>query len=95
MYKEPDNKSFNFVLKYNKIFYSIEPIAERFTPEIHCKADWYIVGSETGNRKNKIIPKKEWIEDMRKYCQDNNIPYFEKNSLQKIVDRKLIQEFPE
>jgi protein gp37 len=84
----------------NKRFISIEPInghLKQLTYEkyINQAVDWIIIGAETGNRKGKIIPKKEWIEDIRKFCQDNNIPYFEKNSIQKIVDRDLIQQFPE
>jgi protein gp37 len=80
-------------------FLSIEPIQERILFDNHnieCLKGykWIIVGAETGNRKNKIVPKKEWIEDIRLFCQDNDIPYFEKNSLREIVDRELIQEWP-
>jgi protein gp37 len=89
-----ENKDFDFMLKNNKIFYSIEPILNIFTPEIHPIVNWYIVGAETGNRKNKIIPEKKWIEDIKKFCQKNNISYFEKNSLNKIIDRNLIKEIP-
>lgn len=79
--------------KYRK-FISIEPIFEpmRFFTLVF---DWVIIGAETGNHKNKVIPKKEWIEEIRIFCEQNNIPYFEKNSLQKIVDRPLIQQFPQ
>jgi protein gp37 len=76
----------------HKIFVSIEPIMTAI--KMYVDFDWVIVGAETGNRKDKVIPKKEWIEDIRKHCEKNNIPYFEKNSLQKIVDRPLIQQFP-
>lgn len=24
--------------------------------------DWFILGAETGNRKDKVVPKREWIE---------------------------------
>lgn len=79
----------------NKTFLSIEPIHSSIWLNYYFKNyDWIIVGAETGNRKNKITPKKKWIEDIKKYCQDNNITYFEKDSLQKIVDRDLIQEVP-
>jgi protein gp37 len=78
----------------NKTFYSIEPILNNIDIKHFSQPDWIIVGAETGNRKNKIIPKKEWIENIRMFCQDNDIPYFEKESVSKIVDRELIQQFP-
>ena len=28
---------------------------------LHC-FDWVIIGAETGNRKGKVVPKKEWID---------------------------------
>jgi protein gp37 len=99
MYK--NEKTFDFVLKkysnleYYNIFYSLEPMTDKIDIDLHVMPNWIIIGAETGNRKGKIIPKKEWIEDIRKFCQDNNIPYFEKNSIQEIVNRDLIQQFPE
>jgi protein gp37 len=79
-------------------FISIEPICGR----IFLNMDFFgtfsgglkqiIVGSETGNRKEKIIPKAEWIEEIREFCQANNIKLFEKDSLKDIVKRDLIQE---
>ncbi|MCK5614383.1 DUF5131 family protein [Candidatus Pacearchaeota archaeon] len=60
------------------------------TPEL----DWIIVGVETGNRKNKIIPEKQWIEEIKDYCKNNNTKYFEKDSIKPIVNRELIREFP-
>ncbi len=56
--------------------------------------DWVIVGTETGNRKGKIIPKKEWIEDIRYYCKINNIPLYLKDSLKEIYPEE-IKMFPE
>lgn len=80
-------------------FYSIEPIQERInlSKVITSKISIYypkqvIVGAETGNRKGKIIPKAEWIEEIREYCQSNGIKLFEKDSLKDIVKRDLIRE---
>jgi protein gp37 len=87
-----------------KYFLSIEPILENINlNEIENIGEeffngnypfWIIVGAETGNRKEKIIPKLEWIENIKEYCQKNEIPYFEKNSLKNIVKRDLIKQFP-
>jgi protein gp37 len=80
----------------NKTFISLEPILEQIDINYFDieSFNWVIIGAETGKRKGKIIPKKEWIENIRIFCQKNNIPYFEKNSLRAIVNRELIQEFP-
>ena len=80
-------------------FYSIEPIQEKINlgSVIKSKSSIYcpkqiIVGAETGNRKEKIIPKAEWIEEIREFCQTNGIKLFEKDSLKDIIKRPLIQE---
>ncbi len=54
-----------------------------------------IIGAETGRRKNKVIPKREWIEDIVNGCRKAEIPIFMKSSLAEIWGEPLIQEFPE
>ena len=89
-----NNKKFNKI--ENKIFISIEPIRNNiFYQEYLLCYDWIIVGAESGNRKNKIIPEKKWIENIRQYCRNNNIPFYEKDNLKNILNRELIQEFPD
>lgn len=65
----------------NKKIVSHEPISGPITfsfPEI----DWWIIGAETGRRKNKIIPKREWVVDTAVtrgqpvWIKDNIIEYF-------------------
>lgn len=75
---------------YN-IFASVEPILEPIEVP-RCK--WLIVGAETGRRKDKVIPKREWIEHLVYYCGKWNIPLFMKSSLADIWSEPLIQEFP-
>lgn len=75
---------------YN-IFVSVEPILEPIEVP-RCK--WLIVGAETGRRKDKVIPKREWIEHLVYYCEKWNIPLFMKSSLSEIWGEPLIQEFP-
>ena len=55
--------------------------------------NWVIVGAETGNRKGKIIPKREWIEDIVNYCRYKDIPVYLKDSLKDIYPVE-IKEFP-
>ena len=78
-------------------FLSVEPILERLgniKPNSHMP-EWIIVGAETGNRKNKIIPKREWIEDIVELCYQQDIPIFMKDSLIPIVgEENMRREFP-
>ena len=55
---------------------------------------WVIIGAETGNRKGKIIPKKEWVDEIVNDCRKLNIPVFMKNSLLPIMGN-VVTEFPE
>lgn len=57
--------------------------------------DWIIVGAETGRRKDKVIPKREWIEKLVDLCKKAEIPIFMKSSLADIWGEPLMQEFPE
>lgn len=57
--------------------------------------EWVIVGAETGRRKDKVVPKREWIEKLLELCRKAGIPLFMKSSLAEIWGEPLIQEFPE
>jgi protein gp37 len=83
-------KAFN-MNKDNLKFISFEPLLERIEPKF--KVDWVIIGAETGNRKDKVIPKKEWIEAIVNYCKEINIPVYLKDSLKDIYPVE-IKEFP-
>lgn len=77
-------------------FLNIEPILEEM-PTDEWYNDYYgigetqicgkaiIVGAETGNRKGKVIPKKEWIDELVRYADENKIPIFMKESLRAIM----------
>lgn len=82
----------NEMYAYMLDFISIEPIHEKLDLKGYEHLKQIIVGAETGNRKGKIIPKAEWIEEIREFCQSNGIKLFEKDSLKSIVKRDLIQE---
>lgn len=77
-------------------FASIEPILERFNG---CKSEllpsWVIIGAETGNRKGKVIPEKEWIDNIVSGCHEAGAPVFMKNSLKDLMGDDFIQEWPE
>lgn len=82
---------FNYV-GYNW-FLSLEPLLTPLT--ITDMPDWLIVGAETGRRKGKVTPKREWIKDIVNQCKERQIPVFMKSSLADIWGESLIQEFPE
>ena len=73
------------------LFVSVEPILEPVRPSLE---DWIIVGAETGRRKDKVPPKREWIERIVEDCRKYEIPLFMKSSLAEIWGEPLIQEFP-
>jgi len=85
-------KDFNLTGKY-LYFTSIEPILEEINPLDLIYLDWVILGAETGKRKGRVIPKKEWIESIIDYCRDNDIPIYLKDSLKNIYPIE-IKEFP-
>lgn len=81
-------------------FVSIEPILAPFedltdkgvTPA--SKTNWIIVGAETGNRKNKVVPQKSWIDEIVSGAKKAGIPVFMKESLREIMGDDFRQEFP-
>ncbi len=81
----------------NLKFVSFEPLLGDIHPYTYLNFDkeinWMIFGAETGNRKDKIIPKKEWMEDMINHCKYRNIPIYLKDSLKEIYPIE-IKEFP-
>jgi protein gp37 len=81
-----------FFKNKNKTFFSIEPIQDEI--QLIGLPDWVIIGAETGNRKNKIIPQRSWIESLLKQCKENHIPIFMKDNLKPVWGKNLIQEFP-
>ncbi len=79
-------------------FLSVEPLHEdlgEMDPDAE-KPGWIIVGAETGKRKEKIIPQKEWVEKIKNQCEKYGIPLFMKSSLADIwAPMPLVQQFPE
>ena len=93
-----DSKPF-FYSDERNTFLSIEPLLGEFahqTGDVLCgDIDWVIIGAETGNRKNKVVPRKEWIDNISEACQRDNIPLFMKDSLIPIVgEENMRREFP-
>lgn len=85
-----------FTEKKFKWFLSVEPMLEDLgqMDEEDPKPEWVIVGAETGQRKDKVVPDRKWIESLLTECRKYGIPLFMKSSLAEIWGEPLIQEFP-
>lgn len=55
---------------------------------------WIILGAETGNRKDRISPEKEWVNSVVAYCKDRNVPLFMKDSMIMITGDSFCTEVP-
>lgn len=78
-------------------FVSIEPVLKHFDFRGggDMKTDWVIVGEETGNRKGKVVPKREWIDNIVAQCRAAGVPVFMKDSLIPIMgEENMMRDFP-
>ena len=75
------------------IFISIDPILKPFG-EIKTFPEWVIIGAETGNRRGKANPSKEWIDEIAQQARAWEVPVFMKESLRSMMGDDFRQEFP-
>lgn len=91
----PMGADFSFTTHHSvQTFISIEPLLKPFEEYNIRGVDWVIIGAETGHRKDKVIPKRKWIENIVKQCKVADIPVFMKSSLSDIWGVQLMQEYP-
>ncbi len=76
-------------------FLSIEPLLNETWLNLETPCGWVIIGAETGNRKGKVIPKKEWIQRIVDDCRAAGVPVFMKHNLAAAWGEDLIREWPE
>lgn len=95
----PDTQAF-WSDRYNT-FVSFEPLLEKFEKNegaaglrLGMDTDWAIIGAETGTRKGKVVPEREWIEAIVEEYHAAGKPVFMKDSLIPIWGEDLIREFP-
>jgi protein gp37 len=62
------------------LFVSFEPLHSPIIADL-SGVSWVILGAESGNRKGKIIPKKEWITEIIGVARDAHIPVFVKRNI--------------
>lgn len=76
-------------------FISVEPINEKIIKHNYNGIDWIIVGAETGNRKGKVIPRNNWVDELENTNLFYGIPLFYKESMKSIVgEEAMFREFP-
>lgn len=78
-------------------FLSIEPLLEPLNAGLGSfgAARWIIIGAETGNRRGKVTPKREWVENILEAAAITQIPVFMKDSMIPIVgEENMRREFP-
>lgn len=78
-------------------FISVEPILEPFTKvesQLAENIDWMILGAETGNRKDKVVPERAWIEEIVEQFQSRGKPVFMKDSMIPVWGKDILTELP-
>lgn len=88
-------KQANFPCGKRYQFLSIEPILEPIIiPNNYniSSIQQIIIGAETGNRKGKVIPKKEWIDSLVEQADKFGIRVFMKESLKELMGTDFRQD---
>ena len=94
-------------LKATVLFLSIEPLLENLGKINLKNINWVIVGGESGNKARAM--KEEWVLNIKKQCENNNIAFFfkqwgtwgsdkikrSKKLNGKKLNGKIWQEYPE
>lgn len=77
-------------------FVSIEPLTEFMDVGLGSfgSDEWVIIGAETGNRKDKVIPKREWVDNIVEAASITQMKVFMKGSLRDLMGDDFRQEFP-
>jgi protein gp37 len=82
---------------HGNTFLSIEPILAPLD-EVTLGAiefwDWVIIGAETGSRKGKVNPKREWVERIANTCLAAEVPVFMKSTFRELMGKDFIQQTP-
>ena len=76
-------------------FWSMEPLLGPVRMEnSEGLPQWVIIGAETGSRKEKVTPRREWVDGITDFCDKNEIPIFYKGNLREIFPDLPASAFP-
>jgi len=82
----------------DNVFISIEPLMGSLDAGVGSfgGAKWIIVGAETGNRRGKVAPQREWIENIIEAAGITHAAVLLKDSkeMRAVWGDDLIQQFP-
>lgn len=75
-------------------FLSVEPLHSPidFGKNLPKYARTVIIGAETGNRKGKIVPEKQWVQDIVSQCDKAGVAVFMKESLRTLMGDEFRQD---
>ena len=73
-------------------FFSIEPLLEPIELLRAPLLKLIIIGAETGNRKGKVIPQKEWVDNLVRQADAAGVSVFMKDSLRTIMGDDFRQD---
>ncbi len=92
---KPDDPIFS--AKGYKTFINIEPLKTSFKGCNFNGASWVIIRVETGGKKSKIKPEREWIKEIISTCRKGNLHIFmvESQELREVWTECFVQEIPE
>lgn len=83
----------------NNSFISFEPLHGRIQmtdsriARMNC-CEWVIIGAETGNRIDRIVPERKWMEEIVEARRAPGLPVFMKDNAAQVWGHELIREFP-
>ena len=72
-------------VKSDRYSVTFEPLFEDLGQIDLRGISWVVIGTETGNRKDKVIAKKEWIMNIAEQAKELHIPIMMKAVLEPIV----------
>ena len=77
-------------------FISFEPLLGDpvMSKEVFENINWIIIGAESGNRKGKIEPRKEWIQRLLSASVKHDLPVYMKDNLKPYWKNYYEKEFP-
>jgi len=90
------DRRFNGHIRLNT-FLSIEPLHENLDAGLGSFGGdrWIIIGAETGQRKEKIVPEKAWVDNICEAADLTSASVFMKDSLKPIVGKvNMRRELP-
>lgn len=82
-------------IKSKNYFLTFEPLLNDLGELDLHDIKWIVIGAETGNRKGKVSVKKEWVDNIMRQVDQQNVSVFMKDSLESIVNSdNMLQELP-